>query len=63
LAGGEKSLDRATRHVRAEVDHEMPEVVFLLRTYSAVRQKDTDIAPGEAAHRVVHVDPRVHPFT
>ena len=49
------------RDVDAEVDHEMAEIVFFAGADGAVREEDERLAPDQSAHRMVRVDPRIHP--
>ena len=54
--------DALARHVVAEIDHEMAEVVFFLGAHRAVREHDERALPRETADRVIRIDPRVHAF-
>ena len=59
LAGQERNHRRA-RHVAAEIDDQVPEVVFLFRSDGAVGEEHERAVAGEALHRVIGVDPRIH---
>jgi hypothetical protein len=56
----QKRHDARPRHVGAEVDDEVAEVVLFLRPDRAVGEKHVGAAAREPAHRMVRVDPRVH---
>ena len=47
------------RHIGAEVDDEMAEVVLLARSDGAVGQEHVRVRTNESANRVVRVDPGV----
>ena len=49
------------RHVVAQVQHQVPQVVLFLRADGAVGQAHVVPTPHETADGVVGVDPRVHP--
>src|SRR3954454_11932867 len=55
----EKRYDAGARHVSAEIDHEMPEVVFFFRTDRAVGEKHKRAVARQRADRVIRVNPRV----
>ena len=55
----QKGHHARTRHITAQVDDEMAEVVFFLRSHRAVGQEHERAAAGQAANRVIRVDPRV----
>ena len=61
VLGGEKRHHVRARHIRAKVDHEMTEVMFLARADGAVGEKhERAAAAHESAHPMVRVDPGVH---
>ena len=47
---------------RPEIGDEMTQAVFLLRADGVVGEQHRDVASGQVAHRVVHVNPGVHPL-
>src|SRR5262249_18742930 len=60
VLGGQERHDALARDVAAEVRDEMAEIVFLIGADGAVGQKHVRALPGEPAHRVIGIDPRVH---
>ena len=52
--------DVRARDVAAEIDDQVPEVVFFLQPYGAVGQEHEGPRARQSADRVVRVDPRVH---
>ena len=57
---GQKRNDGASRNVRAQIDHEVPEIVFLFRPDGAVGQEHERAFARQPADGVVRVDPGVH---
>jgi hypothetical protein len=58
----QKRDDALARHVAPEIDHEVPQVIFLLRSDGAVGEEDERPLPRQFLHGVVRIDPRVHAF-
>jgi hypothetical protein len=56
----QKRDDRVTGDVGPEIADEMAQVVFLFEPDRAVCEEYRCPAPGEAAHRMIRVNPRVH---
>ena len=52
--------DLRSRHVAAEIDDEVPEVVFFLRSDGAVGQEDERAVARQAPDRVIRIDPGIH---
>lgn len=59
LAREERHYGR-TRHVGAEIDHEVTKVVFLSRANRAVRKKHEGAVASQASNRVIRIDPCIH---
>jgi len=51
--------DTGSRDVDAEIDDQMPQVVFFFRPDGAVGEKHKGTGAREAAHGVIRIDPRV----
>src|SRR5947207_5006080 len=62
MFGREERHDPVAWHVASEVGHKMAQVVFLLRADGVVGKKNEGPLLRETAHRVIRVDPGVHPF-
>ena len=56
----EERHDAIARHVGAEIDDQVAQVVFFARADGAVGEEHERPAAHEAADRVIRVDPRVH---
>ena len=60
VLGRQERHDVVARHIGAQIDHQMAQVVFFARADGAVRQEHERPVADEAADRVIGVDPRVH---
>src|SRR5436190_6399029 len=59
---GHERDDALPRHVTAEIDDQVPQVVFFFRSDRAVSEKYERPATRETFHRMVGIDPGVHAF-
>ena len=61
VLGGQERDDVAARHIGAEIDDEMAEVVLFAFAHGAVREKHERASAHEPADGMIRVNPRVHP--
>ena len=59
VLGRQERHHTIARHIRPEIDHEMPQVVFFARADGAVGEEHERLAPDQAADRMIRVDPRI----